>query len=374
MPESLLFTEFRLGPLTLPNRFVMAPLTRSRSRQPGNIPGEMNARYYAQRAGAGLIISEATQVSPQGQGYAWTPGIHSREQIDGWRLVTDAVHRAGGRIFMQLWHVGRVSHPALQPGNALPVAPSAIPVSGLAFITDADDHPQMVPFIAPRALGEDELPGISEQYAIGARHAMDAGFDGVEVHGANGYLLDQFLNTSSNQRTDRYGGTVENRSRLLLEVVDAVREVWGDHRVGVRLSPLGTFNDMGMDDPEALFGYLAGCLNVRPLAYLHVVDPAVAGNQDRQTEDPRAAPIMALIRERFAGPLIVCGGYTRERAEAALQSHHADLVAFGRLYLANPDLPERFRRGAPLNTPDPATFYGGGEAGYTDYPTLTGAS
>src|ERR1700680_4251795 len=259
-PAGLLFQPYKFGPLTLPHRIVMAPLTRSRARQPGNVPSALNACYYAQRASAALIVTEATQVSQQGQGYAWTPGIHSREQIEGWRLVTDAVHKAGGLFFLQLWHVGRISHPSLQPDGMLPVAPSAIKPRGEAFIENENGEGELIPFVTPRALQIEEMPCIVRQYARGSRNALEAGFDGVEVHAANGYLLDQFINSSTNRRTDAYGGPIENRMRLLIEVVDAVSEIWGPDRVGVRLSPLGTFNDMGDDDPEAAFGCLAAKL------------------------------------------------------------------------------------------------------------------
>lgn len=365
-----LFSRYVIGSYTLKNRMVMAPLTRSRSKQPGNIPSRLNAFYYAQRAGAGLIISEATQISQQGQGYAWTPGIYTPEQIEGWRLIAETVHDADGLMFMQLWHVGRVSHPALQPKGELPVAPSAIAPSGMAFITNASGEPELVPFVTPRALETDELPDIVKQYMQAAKNALSAGLDGVEIHSANGYLLDQFLNSSTNQRSDAYGGSIKNRARLLLEVVDAVARIWGSERVGVRLSPLGAFNDMGDADPEALFGYVADELGKRDLAYLHVVDPTFGGHQTTDAADPRGLAIMRLIRERYTGSLVVCGGYNLERAEAAIQAHQTDLVAFGRPFIANPDLPERFRAHAPLNTPDPATFYGGGVQGYVDYPTL----
>lgn len=365
-----LFSRYEIGPYTLKNRMVMAPLTRSRSKQPGNIPSRLNAFYYAQRASAGLIITEATQISQQGQGYAWTPGIHTEEQIEGWRLVAESVHDADGLIFMQLWHVGRISHPALQPKGTLPVAPSAIAPTGMAFVTNAKGEPEFVPFVVPRALETDELPALVKQYVQAAKNALSAGLDGVEIHAANGYLLDQFLNSSTNQRTDAYGGSIENRARLLLEVVDAVARVCGSDRVGVRISPMGTFNDMGDENPEALFGYVAEKLNVLDLAYLHVVDPSHGGHQTTETPDPRGVAIMAMIRERFAGTLMVCGGYTLERAQESIQNHQADLVAFGRPFIANPDLPERLRTGASLNEPDQATFYGGGVAGYVDYPTL----
>src|SRR6516164_4535470 len=270
----LLFQPYRLGPFTLPNRIVMAPLTRSRARQPGNVPSSLNACYYAQRASAALIIGEATQVSQQGQGYAWTPGIHSVEQVEGWRLVTSAVHRANGLIFLQLWHVGRISHPALQPDGMLPVAPSATRPAGEAFIENERREGEMVPFVMPRALETVEIPYVVRQYQRGARNAMEAGFDGVELHGANGYLIDQFRCSKTNQRTDAYGGSAANRARFLREVVEAVVPVWDGDRVGVRISPLGTFNDMGDEDPETTFGYVAEMLIQFHLAYLHVVNPA----------------------------------------------------------------------------------------------------
>lgn len=366
-----LFEPFPLGPHSLKNRLVMAPLTRCRSRQPGNVPGALNACYYAQRAGAGLIIAEATQVSQQGQGYAFTPGIHTSEQVSGWRSVTDAVHAAGGLIFLQLWHVGRISHPSLQPEGQLPVAPSALAPSGMAVIAGAGGELALAPFVTPRALVTEELPGLVEQYRQGARNALAAGFDGVEIHSANGYLLDQFLNSSTNLRTDAYGGSPENRARLLSEVVEAACAVWGSRRVGVRLSPLGTFNDMGDADPETLFRVVAEGLNGFDLAYLHLVDSSqVDGKTLLDPPNLRAAALMRLIREHYRGTLILCGGYTLSRAEAALKEGRADLIAFGRPFIANPDLPERFRQNAPLNEPDPATFYGGGARGYVDYPTL----
>ena len=366
---SPLFQPYSLGPLRLPNRLVMAPLTRCRAGQPGNVPRPLNAEYYRQRASAGLIVSEATQVCPEGQGYPATPGIHSAAQVARWRQVTETVHGAGGRIFLQLWHVGRISHPAYQPGGGLPVAPSAIAASGKVRYIDAHGAVTEAPLPRPRALETAELPGVVARYEAAARNAREAGFDGVEVHGANGYLLDQFLNSHSNHRTDAYGGPAENRARLLLEVVDAVCGVWGADRVGVRLSPLGSFNDMGDDDPLETFGCAARLLNQRGLAYLHLVEPGNAGSAPFAPV-AGAEEIMALMRREFRGTLIVCGGYDRERAEAALRQGRADLIAFGRLFLANPDLPERLRLRAPLNTPNPATFYGGGAEGYTDYPAL----
>jgi N-ethylmaleimide reductase len=369
-PREMLFSPVKVGRYVLPNRFVMAPLTRSRARQPGNVPSELNACYYAQRASAGLIISEATQISMQGQGYAWTPGIHSKEQIAGWRIVSGAVHEAGGLMFMQLWHVGRISHPALQPDNMLPVAPSAIKPTGQAFIEDEEGHPAMVPFETPRALQLEEMPYLVRQYLRASRNAMNAGMDGVEVHGANGYLIDQFLCTKSNKRGDAYGGPVENRARLLMDAVEAAIEVWGPDRVGVRLSPLGTFNDVGDDDPEALYRHVAEALSSYGLAYLHLINPAT-GAPDA---DPRAVTIMKMMREKYRGTLVVAGNFDHETAEAWLEQGRADLIAFGRKFIANPDLPERFRRGVALNPDDPETYYGGGAKGYTDYPSLAQAS
>jgi N-ethylmaleimide reductase len=368
--EEMLFQPYRLGRYDLPHRIVMAPLTRSRARQPGNVPGPLNACYYAQRASAALIVSEATQVSMQGQGYAWTPGIHSREQVEGWRLVTEAVHRAGGLIFNQIWHVGRISHPCLQPDQMLPVAPSAIRPSGQAFIENEDGEGELVPFVTPRALQIEEMPYLVRQYFRGARNAMAAGFDGVEVHGANGYLPEQFLTSGTNRRDDAYGGPVEHRARLLMDVVGTVIEVWGSDRVGVRLSPLSTFNDINDDDPETTFGYAAEKLNDYDLAYLHIVNPATAALEQGAEPDPRAMRMVDLIRETYRGTLMIAGGFDRDTAEAWLEQGRADLIAFGRKFLANPDLPERFRLRAPLNSDDPATYYGGSAKGYTDYPSL----
>ena len=365
-----LFEPTKLGGFELRHRMLMAPLTRSRSLQPGNVPYGLNACYYAQRASSALIISEATQVSQQGQGYAWTPGIHTREQVDGWRLVTDAVHNAGGLIFNQLWHVGRISHPALQPDNMLPVAPSAIKPKGEAFIENESGEGEMVPFVTPRALQIEEMPYIVRQYIRGVRNAMQAGFDGVEIHAANGYLLDQFINSSTNHRSDRYGGAIENRARLLMEVVEAVTDVWDRNRVGVRLSPMGTFNDIGDDDPEATFGYIAEQLNQYSLAYLHIVNPALTELEKRIDPEPRKRRMINVMREKYQGTLIVAGGFDQDTAEGWLQQGMADLIAFGRKFLANPDLPERFRLRAPLNVDDPSTYYGGGAKGYVDYLTL----
>jgi N-ethylmaleimide reductase len=354
-----LFTPVRLGPYDLPNRIVMAPMTRNRAGA-GNVPTELAATYYAQRASAGLIITEATQVSPQGVGYPGTPGIHSSEQIEGWKRVIAAVHAAGGRIFLQLWHVGRISHPSLQPAGSLPVAPSALQPAGKAMTATG-----MQPYVTPRALELAEIPGIVEQFRHGAENAKAAGFDGVEVHGANGYLLDQFLRDKTNLRTDRYGGSIENRARLLLEVTEAVVGVWGKERVGARLSPGNPFNDIADSDPAATFSYAARELDKLGLAYLHIVEPMPDFPVPGSTKlDARH------FRSLWHQRLMVNRGYDRESAAAVVASGAADLVAFAALFLANPDLPERFRRNASLNPPDRPTFYGGGAKGYTDYPTL----
>ncbi|GAC1597945.1 MAG: alkene reductase [Myxococcales bacterium] len=355
MPQtpSTLFTPFAVGGLPLRSRIAMAPMTRSRAGE-GAVPTPLMATYYAQRASAGLIITEATQVSQQGQGYVATPGIYTDAQAAAWRTVTDGVHAAKGRIFLQLWHVGRISHTSFQPGGAAPVAPSALTAPGETFTAQGPR-----PFSAPRALELSEIPGIVEQYAHGARLARQAGFDGVEVHGANGYLIDQFLRSGTNLRTDAYGGPVQNRARLLLEVVDAVAGVWGTERVAVRLSPLNPFNGMSDRDPEETFSYAARELSARRIAFLHLVDPAAA--------PVRMTPV---LRPLFAGPIMVNGGFTRETAEAALARGEAQLVSFGVPFISNPDLPRRLELGIPLAPADQARFYGGSAAGYTDYPAL----
>jgi len=365
MTESL-FSPFELGPYRLSNRIVMAPMTRSRAEQPGNIPSRLNAIYYAQRASAGLIVTEGAQISPQGQGYPWTPGIHTAEQIEGWRTVADEVHAAGGHLFLQLWHVGRISHPFFQPKGELPVAPSAITPAGEAFILNEQGKPAMVPFVTPRALELSELPEIINQYVQASKNALSAGIDGVEIHAANGYLLDQFISSGTNQRNDAYGGSIENRIRLLLEVTDAVSRVCGAERVGVRISPFGTFNDMSDEDPEALFEAIADALSSRGLGYLHIVDPTFDGEASIRS---RGQQLMTSLRHRFAGTLILCGGYDRSRADTALKEGRADLIGFGRPFISNPDLPMRLETGAPLTAPDPTLFYGGGIQGYVDYPT-----
>jgi N-ethylmaleimide reductase len=366
--DDLLFRPFELGALTLPNRIVMAPLTRARASQPGDVPTDMNARYYAQRAGVGLIVSEATQVSPQGKGYAFTPGIHSDAQVEGWRKVTSAVHAAGGRIHLQLWHVGRISHPALQPDGGPPVAPSAIRAQGAQTFISADSG--MVDVAEPRALAADEIPGIVEQFRQGAKNAKRAGFDGVEIHGANGYLIDQFIRSGSNRRTDEFGGSVENRLRFPVMVVEAVAEVWGTERTGIRVSPTGSFNDMHDDDPVATYAAFARRLDEIGIAYIEVVEDSFQGNHAAG----RPEPVIDAIRSRFGGAYIANGAYGVDEARERIGAGRCDLVSFGRLAISNPDLPERMRLGAALSDWDESTFYGGGEAGYTDYPALEGAS
>ncbi len=348
-----LLLPYRLGGIELNNRLVMAPMTRSRAVE-GNVPNPLAATYYAQRASAGLIVTEATQVSPQGVGYIRTPGIHSAAQVAGWAAITEAVHRAGGTIFLQLWHVGRISHPDFH-GGALPVAPSAIAAEGQVFTAKG---PQQM--VTPRALELAELPGIVEQFRRGAENAKAAGFDGVELHGANGYLLDQFLRDGTNRRTDAYGGPVENRARLPLEVTKAVVEVWGADRVGYRISPNGAFNAMSDSDPVGTFSYMTEALNRLGIVYLHVVDPVADG----------AKRISPLLHRKFDRAYIVNGGFDLDSANAAIRNGEADLVAFGVPFIANPDLPQRYRIGSALNAPDQATFYAGEEKGFTDYPAL----
>lgn len=367
---STLFSGITAGQMTLPHRIVMSPMTRSRAATPGNVPTALMAEYYAQRASAAFIITEATQVSAQAQGYAWTPGIHSEEQIEAWRKVTDAVHAKGGKIFVQLWHTGRISHRTLQPDQTTPVAPSEIRPEGNAFTLDANGVPAFVPFETPRALTADEIQVIVNDFADAAQNAIRAGFDGVEVHSANGYLLDQFLNTSSNQRDDEFGGSVVNRARFSLSVIDAVIARIGSDRVGVRLSPLGTFNSMGMDDPLAMFNYLAIALDARALAYLHVISPRTQVSADNAEQWALANQLLVDIRAHYRGVLVLAGGFTGTTAEQSLAAGEADLFAFGKPFLANPDLPIRLRKGANLNSANPQTFYGGDAQGYTDYPFL----
>ncbi len=351
-----MFTPLDLGPYRLRNRVVMAPLTRCRAGA-GDVPRELNVAYYRQRASAGLIITEASQIAPEGKGYPATPGIYSAAQTAGWARVTNAVHERGGRIFLQLWHVGRISHPSYQPGGATPVAPSAIRPAGQVGTSEGQ-----VPYVTPRALETDEIPGIVAQYETAARNARAAGFDGVEIHAANGYLIDQFLRDGTNRRTDAYGGSLGNRLRFLAEVTEAVTGVWGARRVGARLSPISGFNDMRDSDPAATFGAAAELLGRAGLAYLHVIEQDRTGAND--DFDWNA------LRRAFGGVYMANGGFDFTRATTALARGDADLIAFGVPYIANPDLVERFSAGAALNAADPATFYGGDAAGYTDYPVL----
>ncbi|MFM0172084.1 alkene reductase [Paraburkholderia sediminicola] len=365
-----MFSPIKVGVLNLPHRIAMAPLTRSRASKTGNVPTAMNVEYYRQRAGAALIITEAAQISPQGQGYAWTPGIHSAEQIEGWKEVSQAVHAKGGRIFMQLWHVGRVSHPSFQPDGALPVGPSALAVPGKTFIVDEDGAGVWADVPTPRALSVEEIDQIIADYAVASRNAIAAGMDGIEIHSGNGYLLDQFINSNSNKRTDEYGGSSENRARFLLRVVDAVIREVGANRVAVRLTPMGRFMGMGDDTPEETFGLIASELNRRELAYLHVVEPEILGTALDDSYDARWKTIIPLMRKNFTGILVLAGGYDAESAKKALADSRGDIIAFGRPFIANPDLPERLKIGAELNEADRATFFGGDAAGYIDYPAL----
>jgi N-ethylmaleimide reductase len=354
-----LFSQYKLGGLELPNRMVMAPMTRCRAI-PGNIPNPLAVTYYIQRASAGLVISEGSQVSPQGVGYVRTPGIHSPEQVTGWKKVTEAVHKADGMIFIQLWHVGRVSHPDFL-GGELPVAPSALAFEGEVHTVQGKKK-----FVIPRAFKLNEIPDIIEQFRNGAQNAKEAGFDGVEIHGANGYLLDQFLRDGSNRRTDEYGGSLQNRARLPLEVTQAVVSVWGADRVGYKISPHFSGYSMSDTNPRQIFSYFAKELNNIGLGYLHVVE-SVGGRIGVTPPDMRLAPI---IRDIFKGTLILNGGYDASSGNEAIEKGNADLISFGVLFLANPDLPERFRKKAPLNSADVATFYAGEEKGYIDYPKL----
>lgn len=357
MPADL-FAPFQLGDLTLANRMVMAPMTRNRAGEMGVVPPAM-ATYYRQRAGAGLIVTESVPVSPEGIGYPSTPGIYTDAQAASWLRVTNAVHSAGGRIFVQLQHCGRISHPSLLPDNATPVAPSALRPAGQAVT-----YAGMQDFAAPRALDAREIPDIVAQFRRAAGMARRAGFDGVEVHGANGYLIDQFLRDGSNRRTDAYGGSVQNRMRLLNEILDAACAVWPAQRVGVRLTPENSFNSMSDSDPQAHFGYVVEQLSSRGLAYVHLLEG------DMMTK--ASALDYRALRARFAGAYIANNGYDLARAQTAVRSGAADLVAFGMPFLANPDLVRRYRENLPLNTADPSTFYGGDEVGYTDYPFYRG--
>ena len=366
----MLFTPYRLGALELPNRVVMPPLTRSRAAQ-GNVPTPLMATYYAQRASAGLIISEGTQISPQGQGYAWTPGIHSPEQIEGWMQVTSAVHAAGGRMFAQLWHVGRISHVDLQPGDAAPVSSSALLAEGVKVFVDPEGKgPEagvggMVQHSLPRALTEAEIAAVVQDFARAARNALEAGFDGVELHAANGYLINQFIDSQANNRTDGYGGSLQNRLRFLKEVTEAVIAVVGKERIGVRLAPLTTLNGAVDDTPQSTYLAAAKLLGDLGVAYIHIAEV----DWDDAPEMPVA--FKEALRIIYSGTLIYAGKYTAEKAEAALAAGWADLIGFGRPFVANPDLPYRLKHVLALNTPDASTLFGGGAKGFTDYPFAT---
>jgi len=356
-----LFSPLRLGAIELPNRVVMSSLTRNRAGA-GNVPTDLTVEYYRQRASAGLILTEASPVCPEAHGYPRTPGIHTDEQIAGWRKVTDAVHAAGGRIALQLWHVGRISHPDLQPDGALPVAPSALRPAGQAITLKG-----MQDYVTPRALETAEIPGLVATYAQAARNALVAGFDGVEVHGGNGYLLDQFLRSSTNRRSDAYGGNKENRARLLLEIIEAVGAAIGNDRVGLRLSPVTPFNDIADANPQETFDYVVGELNRFDLAFLDILQGTGGAAPEQWLPFDYAR-----LRAIYKGNLILNNGYDFASGQAAVKGGAADAIAYGRALLANPDLVERFRRGAPLNQPDYERLYVGEEKGYTDYPFLTG--
>jgi N-ethylmaleimide reductase len=368
---SSLFDPAKAGDITLANRIVMAPLTRNRS--PGAIPNDLNATYYQQRASAGLIVTEGTPVSQQGQGYADVPGLYTPEAIAGWRKVTDAVHKAGGKIVTQIWHVGRVSHTSLQRDGGQPVAPSAITAKSKTYIINTDGSGIFVETSEPRALETSEIPGILEDFRKGARAAIDAGFDGVEIHAANGYLLDQFLKTGTNHRTDGYGGSIENRARLLLEVTHAVAQEIGSGRTGIRLSPVTPANDISEAEPQTLFNYVVEQLASRNLAFIHIIEGATGGPRDfKQGDTPFDYDALkaAYVDADGKGLWIANNGYTRETAIAAVESGKADAIAFGKAFIANPDLPKRLKEDAPLAQPEQQTFYGGGAKGYTDYPAL----
>lgn len=359
MPEKL-FSPAEVGALELQNRIVMAPLTRNRADDDTGEVGEMHVDYYRQRAGAGLIVTEATQISAEGKGYIQTPGIYTEAQVAAWKKVTDAVHAAGGKIVVQLWHVGRISHVSIQPGGQQPVAPSAIPAGVKTFTHNGFEDTS-----DPRALDLDEMPRVVADFVHAAAMAKKAGFDGIEVHGANGYLLDQFLKTGSNKRDDAYGGSVENRARLLMEVLDGVTNVWGAGRVGLRLSPFSPANGIEDADPQETFEYVVRELNRFDLAYLHMVEGATGGSRELDEGES-----LTRLRDLFDGPYMANNGYDRALAIDHVAQGKADLVAFGRPYIANPDLAERLERDAPLNEGDQDTYYGGGREGYTDYPTL----
>ena len=362
-----LFSPLKVGPYQLGHRVVMAPLTRMRAERDSFAPRSLNAEYYGQRATpGGLIIAEASPVTTVGRGNPATPGIYTDAQIRGWRAVVDAVHAKGGLIFLQLWHVGRVSHSSFH-GGALPVAPSAVPITGAGMMAMTADG-KIAPYETPRALETSEIADVVDAFRQGARNALAAGFDGVEIHGANGYLLEQFLQSRSNLRTDQYGGSIENRARLLLEITQAVIEVWGANRVGVRLTPHGIANGSGEADPMPLYSHVVKALDKLGLAYLHFIEPRSSGAGRAEVNHQNVPSAMVLFRPFWSGVLIAAGGFAGETAEAAIAQGHADAIAFGRIFISNPDLPRRLREGFPITPYNRATFYGGDVAGYTDYP------
>jgi N-ethylmaleimide reductase len=362
-----LFSPLKVGPYQLEHRVVMAPLTRMRAEKPSLAPRPLNAEYYAQRAApGGLLIAEASPVMASGIGNPGVPGIFSAQQVRGWRGVVEAVHAKGGLIFLQLWHVGRASHSSYQAGGVLPVAPSAVPISPPLMTMTDGGKPQ--PYETPRALETDEVEGVVESFRQGAINAREAGFDGVEIHGANGYLIEQFLQSKTNLRTDRYGGSIENRARFLMEIVHAVTGVWGADRVGVRLSPYGVANDSGEADPMPLYSHVVASLDKLGLAYLHFIEPRASGAGRAEVDHQNVPSAMVLFRPLWSGVLMTAGNFTGETAEAAIAAGHADAIAFGRIFISNPDLPRRLRHGYPLAPYNRATFYGGETTGYTDYP------
>ena len=361
-----LFSPLQVGPYRLNHRLVMAPLTRMRAEKPTLAPRPLNAEYYGQRATpGGLIIAEASPVIATGHGNPGTPGIYSEQQIKGWRGVVDAVHAKGGSIFLQLWHVGRVSHSSFQPGGVLPVSSSAVPISATLKTMAADGKPAS--YETPRALETGEVAGVVDSFRQAARNALNAGFDGVEIHGANGYLIEQFLQSHTNLRTDQYGGSIANRARFLMEITQAVIEVWGADRVGVRLSPYGVANDSGEPAPIPLYTHVIKALDPLGLAYLHFVEPRSSGAGRAEVNHQNVPSAMVLFRPIWSGVLISAGGFTGDTAEAAIAAGHADAIAFGRIFISNPDLPRRLKHGYPLTPYNRATFYGGEEIGYTDY-------
>lgn len=369
MTATNLFTPLTLGRLSLSHRVVMPPLTRMRATPQTNAANAQMAQYYGQRATpGGFIIGEASQISPDGRGLPCTPGIHTPEQIAGWKQVTDAVHAKGGHMFLQLWHMGRLSHPSHLDG-ALPVGPSAIAAQGEALTADYKREP----FLTPRELATREIPGLIGRYAQAARNAMEAGFDGVEIHAANGYLLEQFLQSRTNQRTDAYGGSIENRCRLVLEVAQAIAEVWDADRVGIRLSPYGIANDSGEAEPMPLYSHLIGELDRLGLAYLHLIEPRASGAGQKEVDHQDVPSAAKLFRPLWRTRLIAAGNFRRDGANQMLAEGHADAIAFGRLFISNPDLPERLRTGAELTPYNRATFYTRGAEGYIDYPRADGS-